>query len=76
MSFEITFRPTHGAALIVFYRFGVCSVSLDSSTGTRYMEQYVILLRGVTPTGQNKVLMEPLRAALANAGFEAVRTYI
>ncbi len=37
---------------------------------------YVILLRGVTPTGKNKVLMAPLRRALAGAGLEGVRTYI
>ena len=36
----------------------------------------VILLRGVTPTGKNKVLMTPLRAALEDAGLNKVRTYI
>ena len=40
------------------------------------METYVILLRGVMPTGKNKVLMAPLRAALEAAGLSAVRTYI
>lgn len=40
------------------------------------METYVILLRGVIPTGKNKVLMAPLRAALEAAGLEEVRTYI
>jgi uncharacterized protein (DUF1697 family) len=40
------------------------------------METYVILLRGVMPTGKNKVLMAPLRAALRAAGLEDVRTYI
>jgi uncharacterized protein (DUF1697 family) len=40
------------------------------------MEKYVILLRGLTPTGKNKVLMGPLRAALETAGFENVQTYI
>lgn len=30
------------------------------------MKTYIILLRGVTPTGKNKVLMAPLRAALEN----------
>ena len=40
------------------------------------MENYVILLRGVMPTGKNKVLMAPLRAALEAAGLQNVRTYI
>lgn len=40
------------------------------------METFVILLRGVTPTGKNKVLMAPLRAALTEAGLKDVRTYI
>lgn len=40
------------------------------------MNTFVILLRGVTPTGKNKVLMAPLRAALTKAGLKDVRTYI
>lgn len=40
------------------------------------MKTFIVLLRGVTPTGKNKVLMAPLRAALENAGLQAVRTYI
>ena len=40
------------------------------------MKTYVILLRGVMPTGKNKVPMAELRAALAKAGFEDVQTYI
>jgi uncharacterized protein (DUF1697 family) len=40
------------------------------------MENYIILLRGVMPTGKNKVLMQPLRAALETAGLENVQTYI
>lgn len=40
------------------------------------MNTYVILLRGVTPTGKNKVPMAPLRAALTKAGLKEVRTYI
>jgi uncharacterized protein (DUF1697 family) len=40
------------------------------------MKTYVILLRGVTPTGTNQVLMEPLRGALEKAGLRGVRTYI
>lgn len=40
------------------------------------METYVILLRGVMPTGKNKVLMAPLRTALEAEGFSTVRTYI
>lgn len=40
------------------------------------MPTYVILLRGVMPTGKNKVLMAPLRDALRGAGLSDVRTYI
>lgn len=40
------------------------------------MKTYVILLRGVTPTGRNRVPMAELRGALAAAGLVEVRTYI
>ncbi|MBA3470268.1 MAG: DUF1697 domain-containing protein [Herpetosiphonaceae bacterium] len=40
------------------------------------MQTYIILLRGVMPTGKNKVLMAPLRAALEQAGLLDVQTYI
>ena len=40
------------------------------------MRNYVILLRGVTPTGNNKVPMANLRAALTKAGLVDVQTYI
>jgi uncharacterized protein (DUF1697 family) len=40
------------------------------------MNTFVILLRGVTPTGKNKVPMAPLRAALTRGGLAEVRTYI
>jgi uncharacterized protein (DUF1697 family) len=40
------------------------------------MKTYVILLRGVTPTGKNKVPMAELRVALAEAGLVDVQTYI
>lgn len=40
------------------------------------MNTFVILLRGITPTGRNKVPMAPLREALTEAGFSGVRTYI
>lgn len=40
------------------------------------MQTTIILLRGVMPTGKNKVLMAPLRAALERAGLDNVRTYI
>jgi uncharacterized protein (DUF1697 family) len=40
------------------------------------MNRYVILLRGVMPTGKNKVPMAPLREALEKAGLQNVRTYI
>ena len=39
-------------------------------------ETYIILLRGVTPSGKNKVPMAPLRAALTKAGLKDVQTYI
>jgi len=40
------------------------------------MKTYVILLRGVMPTGKNKVPMARLRDVLARDGFGNVRTYI
>lgn len=40
------------------------------------MQTYVILLRGVMPTGKNRVPMAELRVALADAGLAEVRTYI
>lgn len=40
------------------------------------MKTYVVLLRGVMPTGKNKVPMAQLRSILSDAGFENVRTYI
>jgi uncharacterized protein (DUF1697 family) len=40
------------------------------------MKTYVILLRGVMPTGKNKVPMAPLREALERAGLKNVQTYI
>lgn len=39
-------------------------------------ETYIILLRGVTPSGKSKVPMAPLRAALTKAGLKDVQTYI
>ncbi|AHG20737.1 hypothetical protein Z042_14840 [Chania multitudinisentens RB-25] len=40
------------------------------------MQTFVLLLRGVMPTGRNKVPMVELRKALDAAGFINVRTYI
>ncbi len=40
------------------------------------MNTHVILLRGVMPSGRNRVPMAELRVALAAAGLEEVRTYI
>lgn len=40
------------------------------------MKTFVILLRGVTPTGKNKVPMASLRTALTKVGLKDVRTYI
>ena len=40
------------------------------------MTTFVVLLRGITPTGKNKVPMAPLRTALTEAGLKDVRTYI
>jgi uncharacterized protein (DUF1697 family) len=40
------------------------------------MKTYIVLLRGVMPTGKNKVPMAQLREVLTNAGFGNVRTYI
>ena len=40
------------------------------------MKNYAIFLRGVTPTGKNRVPMAELRPALSNAGLLDVQTYI
>ncbi len=40
------------------------------------MKRYIVLLRGVMPTGKNKVPMARLREVLENGGFKNVRTYI
>lgn len=40
------------------------------------MKRYAILLRGVTPTGKNRVPMDELRAALSESGLLDVQTYI
>jgi uncharacterized protein (DUF1697 family) len=40
------------------------------------MKTYIVLLRGVTPVGKNKVPMAQLREVLSNDGFDRVRTYI
>jgi uncharacterized protein (DUF1697 family) len=40
------------------------------------MQTYVILLRGVMPTGKNRVPMAQLREALTAAGLKNVQTYI
>jgi uncharacterized protein (DUF1697 family) len=40
------------------------------------MMTYIILLRGVMPSGKNRVPMPQLRTVLAMAGFRNVRTYI
>jgi len=40
------------------------------------MTTFICLLRGVTPSGRNKVPMSRLRQVLADAGFSRVRTYI
>lgn len=37
---------------------------------------YVVLLRGVMPSGRNKVPMARLREVLTEGGFQNVRTYI
>ena len=48
---------------------------MDAS-GSSGMNTFVILLRGVMPSGKNKVPMAPLRATLTSAGLAEVRTYI
>ena len=40
------------------------------------MKTYIVLLRGVMPSGKNRVPMAQLRDVLANAGFVNARTYI
>ena len=38
--------------------------------------KYIALLRGVMPTGKNKVMMADLRKVVTEAGYENVMTYI
>ena len=40
------------------------------------MTTYILLVRGVTPSGRNKLSMARFREALEKAGFAHVRTYI
>lgn len=40
------------------------------------MNTYILLLRGVMPSGKNRVPMAQLRTALGAAGLDEVRTYI
>lgn len=40
------------------------------------MHTYIVLLRGVMPTGKNRVPMADLRKALTEAGFTNVATWI
>jgi uncharacterized protein (DUF1697 family) len=40
------------------------------------MKTYIVLLRGVMPSGKNRVPMAQLREILTEAGFGNVRTYI
>jgi uncharacterized protein (DUF1697 family) len=40
------------------------------------MPTYILLLRGVMPSGKNRVPMARLREVLAAAGFDNVRTYL
>ncbi|MDO5510714.1 MAG: DUF1697 domain-containing protein [Weeksellaceae bacterium] len=39
------------------------------------MHPYIILLRGIMPTGKNKIVMADLKKAVENAGFSNVSTY-
>ena len=40
------------------------------------MSTYIVLLRGVMPSGKNKVPMAQLREVLMRGGFGNVRTYV
>lgn len=40
------------------------------------MKKYIVILRGVMPTGKNKVPMAQLREKIKEGGFEGVKTYI
>ncbi|SIT90665.1 DUF1697 domain-containing protein [Pontibacter indicus] len=40
------------------------------------MKTYLVLLRGVMPTGKNRVPMAQLRQVLTDAGFQKVHTWI
>ncbi|MCB9357604.1 MAG: DUF1697 domain-containing protein [Calditrichaeota bacterium] len=49
---------------------------MTTSTGKPRKHTYIILLRGVMPTGKNRVPMAQLREVLSKDGFENARTYI
>ena len=55
---------------IIIYK---SSVRIYSNGG---MATYILLLRGITPSGRNKLSMARLREVLQKAGFAHVRTYI
>ena len=40
------------------------------------MAQHILLLRGINLASRNRIAMPELRAALADAGFDDVRTYL
>ena len=54
------------------------AASNDSNplTAEAIMTTYILLVRGVTPSGRNKLSMARLREVLQKAGFAHVRTYI
>lgn len=40
------------------------------------MEKYIVLLRGVMPSGKNSIKMATLKEIIENEGFHSVKTYI
>ena len=60
-----------GYEVEIFESDGVASSGKDTE-----MKTWIVLLRGVMPSGRNKVPMAQLRASLAQAGFERVRSWI
>jgi uncharacterized protein (DUF1697 family) len=52
------------------------SLITDTTYSNKKMNTYIVLLRGVMPTGRNRVPMAQLRQVMADEGFQNVRTYI
>jgi uncharacterized protein (DUF1697 family) len=72
-SYRIVVRSILGDGQVVHMYF-LTHRGMICSSNT--MTTYILLVRGVTPSGRNKLSMARFREALEKAGFVHVRTYI